>query len=215
MGSDSTAHSATAARELEWQEREASKSMHLGTSRWVLAGCVVAYIVALFLPFAGTASGWQILCATAAADEVQTKLTEFAFVWISFLGLVVLTSLVVATRRFVFAAPAWMACGIALLGSVLAIWLRRTSSTFDAGFHHGPGIYLAIAAVAVAVIAYIPVVFGRSAQQEEIARLRARTDQRDDVAIAQSDATNSRGEANPLLVDDRRARAAERHKRFD
>lgn len=203
------------AQDLARQEREASKSVDLGASRWVLLGCVVVYLVALFLPFAADASGWQVLVPGEASRQAQVKVTEHLFVWFSFLGLAVLTSLVVATKRFALAAPGWMATTIALILSLLAVWLRRSSATYDAGLHHGPGIYLAIAAVAVAVFAYIPVVVRRTPAQRELAERLRNADQYDDVARAQASAAISRGEDNPLLVDDRRARATERHRRYE
>ncbi|WKD57504.1 hypothetical protein CAPI_04730 [Corynebacterium capitovis DSM 44611] len=206
--------SPVSAQELARREREASISVELGSSRWVLTGCVVAYVVALFLPFAGEASGWQLLVPSDAAHAAQAKVTELLFVWSSFLGLALLTSLVVATRRFAIAAPAWMVTTLSLVLALLAIWLRRSSTAFDAGLHHGPGIYLAIAAVAVAVFSYIPVVVRRTPAQRELAEQLRNADQYDDVARAQASAAISRGKSNPLLVDDRRARAAERHRRF-
>lgn len=208
-GAQSSAHDA---EDLARREKEASRSVELGAAGWVLLGCVVAYLVSLVLPFAGAARGWQVLAATGAAREAQLKATEFVFAWLSFLGVGVLTSLTLATRRFAVAVPAWMATTVAFIVSILAIWLRRTSSTFDMGLRHGPGIYLAIAAVGVAVFAFIPVVLRRSAAQADIAQRRASADGRDAVAVAQQSAAVSRGD-NPLLVDDRRARAAERHRR--
>ncbi|WP_291313759.1 hypothetical protein [Corynebacterium sp. UBA2622] len=198
-------------------EKDASRSIELGTAHWVLLGCALVYLAAMFLPFAGSTSGWEIIGATEGSRAVQTKVTEYLFAWLSFAGVGLLTPLVLLTKRFVVAAPAWMISTLALILSILAIWLRRTSSSFDVGLHHGAGIYLAIAAVAVTVFAYIPVVLGRSGSQEEIARRRAGAEKRDDVALAQESAAQKArtGEGNPLLVDDRRARAAERHRKYE
>ncbi len=217
MTASNSHHESLDSTELEELEREASKSVELGASRWVLLGCAAVYLLSLFLPFAGEASGWQMLAATSEANGAQTKVTEYLFVWLSFAGVGVLTPLVAATRRFALAAPTWMITTISLILSVLAIWLRRTSSSYDAGLHHGAGIYLAIAAVAVTVFAYVPVVLGRSGMQEEIAERRAQAEGHDDVALAQESAAQKArtGEGNPLLVDDRRARAAERHRKFE
>lgn len=197
------------------QEKEASKSLELGPAGWVLAGSTVVFLVALFLPFAGEASGWQLLAVTDAARDAQVTLTELVFAWLGLIGLGVLTPLTLLTRRFAFAAPGWMVTTVALFISLLAIWLRSSSASIPAELGHGTGIYLAIAAVAVAVFAYIPVVVGRSARQAEAAARRAAAEELDEVAAAQRDAGVSRGEVNPLLVDDRRARAAERHRRLD
>lgn len=186
----------------------ASKRLELGSTRWVLAGAVAVYALALLLPFAGGVAGWQVLAFSDAAASVQTKLTEYLFTVLSFIGLGVLTTLAVATRRFPVAALGWMVTTVSLFISVLALWLRRTSTAFDAGYHHGPGIYLAIVAVAVAVFAYIPAVLRRDGAE-------GTRGERDDVALAQQEATRrAADEENPLLIDDRRARAAERHRKY-
>lgn len=186
----------------------ASKRLELGSTRWVLAGAVAVYALALFLPFAGGVAGWQVLAFSDAAASVQTKLTEYLFTVLSFIGLGVLTTVAVATRRFPVAALGWMVTTVSLFISILALWLRRTSTAFDAGYHHGPGIYLAIVAVAVAVFAYIPVVLRRDGAE-------GTRGERDDVALAQQEATRrAADEENPLLIDDRRARAAERHRKY-
>ncbi|AWB84192.1 hypothetical protein [Corynebacterium liangguodongii] len=189
--------------------QEEKRTVELGDARWVLIGVIVVYLVALFLPFAGGASGWQVLAMTDASDQAQVTLTEFLFVLLSFIGVAVLSTLTLITRRFAVAALGWMFTTVSLFGSVLALWLRRTSVAYDMGLHHGPGIYLAILAVAVAVFTYIPVVLRRGEEQDE------GHVERDEVALAQEAATRaSVSEENPLLIDDRRARAAERHKKY-
>lgn len=124
--------------QLAREERAAASTVDLGATRWVLIAAVVVYLIALFLPFAGGVPGWQILTFTDAAAEVQTKLTEYVFTVMSFIGLAVLTTLVLATRRFPFAAAGWMFTTVSFLVSILAIWLRRTSTAYDLGYHHGP-----------------------------------------------------------------------------
>ena len=195
-------------------EKAAGATIPVNAGFWVLAGCVVVYLIALFLPFAGGVSGWQFVGVTEASASVQAKLTETVFLWLSLAGLGVLTTVALAPRRFVFAAPAWMLTTVALFASVLALWLRRTSDAFDQGFHHGPGSYLAILAVAVATFAFIPVITRRDAAQRAAGERRALLDDIDDVAKAQQEATRqAQGYSeNPLLIDDRRARAAERHR---
>lgn len=199
-------------KDLAKKEARAAATLEMGSRRWVLAACAGLYLFAMFLPFAADASGWDMLASTQAAQDAQTKITEYAFVWCSFIGLGVLTSLTVIFRRFALGVPAWMVTTVSFAVSLMAIWLRRSSSTYDLGLRHGLGIYLAILAVAVAVFTLFPVLFGRSEQAREAAQQRARAQGSDEVALAQRSAT-SRVEGNPLLIDDRRARAAERHKR--
>lgn len=201
--------------QLAAEERAAASRVDLSSTRWALVGAVVLYVIALFLPFAGGVAGWQVLAFSDAAADVLAKLTEYLFVVLSFVGIAVLTTLVLATRRFVFAAAGWMFTTVSFLISILAIWLRRSSTAYDAGFHHGPGIYLAILAAGIAVFAYVPVVLRRSDAQAEIAARRVKLEGQDSVALAQQAATRkAASEENPLLIDDRRARAVERHKKY-
>lgn len=203
------------AEALAQAERRASARIADTPARWVLAGCVALYAVALFLPFAGEASGWQILAVGGAARDAQTTIAEYLFAWFSLVGLGVLSTAALTTRRFTFAAVGWMVTTISLVFALMAVWLRRSSVAIDTE-GHGLGIHLAILAVFVAVFAYIPVVTRRGEEQEAAARERAAAQGTDQVALAQRAATEraERGqEDNPLLIDDRRARAAERHRR--
>ncbi|GAA1167761.1 hypothetical protein CGLAUT_07340 [Corynebacterium glaucum] len=189
-------------------ERKVSGRLADGPARWVLLACTAAYLVAMFLPFAGAASGWQLLGATEATRDTETAVTEYLFTWVAFIGLGVLTPIAVLTRRFAAAVAGWMVTGISSVCWLLAMWL---------GLDHGAGIYVAIAAVLIAIAAYIPALGRRGEQQLEIARQRAAAQGTDDVARLQRSATeqaHAHDQAqNPLLIDDRRARAAERHKR--
>lgn len=195
-------------------EKQAGSRIPVGVGYWVLAACVVVYLIAMCLPFAAGVSGWQFVGHTAASVDAQAKVTEYVFAWLSCAGLGVLTTLALLTRRFAVAVPAWMLTTISLFASLLAIWLRRTSASFEQGLGHGPGIFLAAVAVLVATFAFIPVVTRRDEALREVGEQRARIDGTDAVARAQQDATAhaQSHHDNPLLLDDRRARAAERHR---
>lgn len=191
-------------------EKITAAEVAMGGKRWVLAACVAVYLVALLLPFAGGVLGWQILALTDASRDARTTLTEYIFVWTSFLGLGVLTTLAVALRRFTVAVPAWMLTTVSLVFSVLGIWLRNQSAPETS---RGIGYYLAALAVLVAVFTLFPVILSRSDEHKAATEDRARAQEADDVALAQRSATKQAQGENPLLVDDRRARAAERHRK--
>lgn len=192
-------------------EKTAAAEVAMGAKRWVLAACAAVYLVALFLPFAGGVSGWQILAVTEASRGAQTTLTEYLFVWFSFIGVGVLTSLAVALRRFAVTLPAWMVTTVSAVFSILGIWLRNQSAP---DISRGIGYYLAMLAVFVAVFTLFPLMLTRSESQVKAVDERAKVQQRDNVALLQQSATSQANahEENPLLVDDRRARAAERHR---
>ena len=189
-------------------EKKAASSVDMGVKRWVLAAAVAIYVVALFLPFVGGASLWQVLAATDAAKDAQTAITEYAFAWISFIGVGVLTTLAVATQRFALAVPAWMVTTVSLVYSVLGIWLRNSNAS---GISRGPGYYLVVLAVVIVVFTVFPLILSRNEEQAAVAKQRAEAQGKDEVALAQRAAT--REQENPLLIDDRRARAAERHRK--
>ncbi|MCP1388656.1 hypothetical protein M5J20_10770 [Corynebacterium sp. TA-R-1] len=203
------------ARALAEAERKASATLADGVFRWILLACAALFFVAMFLPFAADVSGLQFLAVSEASRAVEGKLTEYLFVWFGFIGLVVLTTIAMLTKRYRIAVPGWMITGIAMVFSILALWLRRSSTTWEHGYHHGPGIYLAMLPVVVAVFAYLPAIFRRAEEQTAIAEQRAALQGTDAIAVAQRAATERSHEQNPLLIDDRRKRAAERHKRAE
>ena len=194
-------------------EKSAASQITMGTRRWVLAVCAVVYLVALVLPFAGGVAGWQVLGLTQASRDASTTVTEYLFVWFSFIGVGVLASLAVALRRFAVIVPAWMITTVSAVFSILGIWLRNQSAPDTS---RGIGYYLAMLAVFVAVFTLFPLLLSRSESQVKAADARAKAQARDDVALLQQSATHQANarEENPLLVDDRRARAAERHRKI-
>ena len=189
-------------------EKKAASTVDMGAKRWVLAAAVAIYVVALFLPFVGGASLWQVLAAIDAAKDAQTAITEYVFAWISLIGVGVLTTLAVATQRFAFAVSAWMVTTVSLVYSVLGIWLRNSNAS---GISRGPGYYLVVLAVVIVVFTVFPLILSRNEEQAAVAKQRAEAQGKDEVALAQRAAT--REQENPLLIDDRRARAAERHRK--
>ena len=189
-------------------EKKAASTVDMGAKRWVLAAAVAIYLVALFLPFVGGTSLWQVLAVTDAAEDAQTAITEYVFAWISLIGVGILTTLAVVTQRFALAVPAWMVTTVSLVYSVLGIWLRNSNAS---GISRGPGYYLVVLAVVIVVFTVFPLILSRNESQAAVAKQRAEAQGKDEVALAQRAAT--REQENPLLIDDRRARAAERHRK--
>ncbi|WP_083584073.1 hypothetical protein [Corynebacterium sp. NML130628] len=186
--------------------------MELGPARWVLGAASIVWIIALFLPFVGDVAGWQVLTLGEGARNVDTKVTEYVFVWLGFLGVGVFTSIVVAARRFGVATVAWMISTVGLVSSLLAVWLRKSSTGVAEQFSHGPAFYLEVVAVLVVVLTYIPLfVHKTTADPAHVKNQPSEIDK--DVANAQLTATRTHHaqETNPLLIDDRRANAVKRH----
>ncbi|MBC3185384.1 hypothetical protein H7347_02120 [Corynebacterium sp. zg-331] len=204
-------HSAAHLAELE---REAASRLWLGTPGYALLGAFVFYVASLFLPQVTGVAGYQVVFATDTAAQAGVKITEYIFAICAFLGLGVCTALALVLRRTVWALVAWMLCTVAAVEALLALWLRQTRSGSEEATSAGVGMYLAIGAVLVAVVVYSRIALRRSPEQERIAQARAEVEDLDEVSYAQRTALvkqQQRGEQhNPLLVDDRRARAAHR-----
>lgn len=204
-------------RDLAREEKQAARTMTLGNHRWALLVALVLYLAYLVLPHAGSVLGFQVLLRMDAATEAGIKITEYIYAILLFLGLGVFTTLTVITRRTVFGLIAWMFSTVGLFYSVFALWLRQTRPVSEAENVTGIGLWLSIIAVALAVVAYSMVALRRDPRQKRIAEERARGENLDEVGFAQREARvseqNTSYEANPLFADDRRRRAAERHRR--
>lgn len=204
-------------RDLAAQEKKAARRMTLGTHLYTLVAAVLLYVVTLILPQAGDVRGFEVLFRTQAASDAGIKITEYIYATLIFLGLGVFTTLTLLTRRSVFGLIGWMLTTVGLGYSIFAIWLRQTRSSTGDGVDLGIGMWLSILAVALAFVAYCMVALRRDDRQAELARSRAEQDSLDEVGYAQRSAMvskqNTAADDNPLLRDDRRRRATERHQR--
>lgn len=178
-----------------------------GPFKPILLTCAAAVIVSLFLPFAGSVPGWQFLSVSDAAYETGANIAEYLFVWFSLVGLGVLGAIAMLAKRYRVAAVGWVLTSMSLVFALLSVWLRNTTKLLDTG--HGAGFYIAVVAVLIAVFAFVPAIIRRSEREQvDVQTARGETDQ---LAALQRAASESHSQ-NPLLVDDRRARAASRRK---
>lgn len=197
--------------ELAALEKRTADALDLGARRWVLAAAVAVYAVSLLLPFAGDAAGWQVLTFTEPA-ELPIAIGERAFALLSFLCLVVFTLPVVVVQRTAFAMLAWMTGCVALVMALLGLWLRQTGAT---GASTGVGMYLAIAALVVAVPILTGAWMRRTPEQQRLEEQRRAQTEFNPVAEVQTDAAQQavrRTDGSAGIVDDRRQRARERHR---
>lgn len=205
---------AETSRDLAEAEKKAASRLSLGSYLWWLVAALVLYVVYLVVPHAGDVLGFEVTFRLPAAVDAGIKITEYVFAWLMLVGLGVFTTLTVITRRTVFGLIAWMFVTVALFYSLFAMWLRMTRPSSGDGVDMGIGMLIAILAVVLAEIAYAMVALRRNPEQTRIAEERARHANLDEVGYAQREAMTERpaDQPNPLLVDDRRRRAAERHK---
>lgn len=186
-------------------ERAAAQKMELGGYKTALIVAVVAWVAYLVLPYAGSAQGWEVL--GLGSTSVKISIMENISGWCALLGIGVLTSLTVITRRLNFGLAAWMLVAISLFLNLWGFWYR--GSTADGA---SIGMWVGVLASLIAFLAYCRVAFRRSPEQIAAAeKARAAATSLDQVGVLQTEAaTTLPPEENPLLIDDRRRRA---HKR--
>lgn len=192
------------------QERHAARHVTLGTYKIPLIAAVVIWVVYLFVPHAGDIPGWQVTFLTPAAHQAGIKVTESVYAVLMALGVGVLTTITLVTKNAKVALAAWLLSGMALMVSLLGLWLRQLD---DASLPMGIGFPLSIVAVIVCVFCYAKIIMRRNPEQQRIAEQRASSDNLDEVGLAQRDAMGIHTDENPRFVDDRRRRAHERDKR--
>lgn len=168
-----------------------------------LVGSVALWCAYLMLPHTAGLRGIDVI---AGADGAS--LMEAVFAWAG-TAAAVGTALVLATRLTMLAWVSWMLWGLSFFTSLWAVW--ALGSAAGAGY----GFYLGLLGAVVGTVAFALVVFRKSPEQVAAEqRARAAAAQLDPVGQAQADATRAfDAAANPLLIDDRRAQAAARHRR--
>lgn len=197
--------------ELANTEKRAARKISLHGFRGMLIGALVLWAVSLALPVTSGARGIEVLLLTPTGGTDAT-LAEFVHSVVVFLGVGLFNALLLLTKRTIFSWLGWFFTGVGLFYSMFALWMRQTQDTDNIS---GIGMYVSVAAVILAVIALSSIILRRDPEQTRIAQERAANDNLDEVGEAQRSAMESKrnfaGEDNPLLIDDRRARAAKRH----
>lgn len=197
------------------QEKVAARRMSLGNQKWALIAAVILWLAYLVLPVAGDVRGYEVTFALPGAREAGIKISEYVYAVLIGLGIGVLTTLTLLTRRAVLGLAAWMLVTVGLFYALFALWLRQTRASAGDGVNVGVGMYLSILGVLIAVVVYSMVALRRDPEQTRLAEARAASEDLDDVGRAQRELLDGQRhtvEVNPLLIDDRRQRAAERHR---
>lgn len=207
--SESTQDALALARE----EKKAARRMNLSGFRWMLITAVIIWVAYLILPHSGSTRGYEITFLLPSAREGNVQITEFIYAILIGLGLGVFSTLVLITERAVFGLIAWMLSTVGLFYSIFAIWLRQTGPGAAENDGVSIGMLFSVFGVALAVFAYCCVALRRDPEQRTIAEARSRNDNLDEVGRAQRELLDREREQNPLLIDDRRQRAAERHRK--
>lgn len=201
-------------QELAALEKSTAKTLSLGSKKWYLIAGVVLFLLSLALPHIRGVMGWQVLFFTDTASEAGIRLAEYVFYCLGIIGVVIFSLGTVVFKRTWMSYIAWIISCVTLVYSVFATWMRQTSTGTDVTTIN-IGMMVATIAAACAVWGLSGVILARSDRQMEIAQLRANNHDLGTVAEAQRSLLKNQQtdpENNPLFIDDRRARAAQRRK---
>ena len=189
-------------------ERRIARTMDLRNQVIPLTIAVAFYLAWLILPHSAGIHGYEIITFSAEARE-KMSIAEFIFAILATFGVGICTTLTLITRRALFGLVGWMLVTVGLAYSLFTVWMR--GSRADGA---EIGLWCGIIAVAIATVSFSLVALRRSPEQIEAAEnARQAASQLDTVGQAQMDIRREAApEVNPLLVDDRRERAARRHR---
>ena len=131
---------------------------------------------------------------------------ETVSAWLALIGLGILTPVTLFTRRATPGLIAWMLVTVSFFANLWGFWFR--GSTADGA---SLGMWVGMLATFLAFLAYSMVALRRSPEQRAAEeKVRASAGQLDEVGKIQSDIASP--QPQEMLVDDRRKKAAERHR---
>jgi hypothetical protein len=142
-------------RELRGVTRRVEQRIDPGPTALTVAIAMFVLIGSLFLPWTGSALGWEVLSGVQVFGLLPRL---FSFTSVGF-GLVV-SALALATRWWGLGWLAAAGCGISVITGVWAIWSRQTGVP-DGGTGPGIGLILAVLAVIVLVASWMRIAFRR------------------------------------------------------
>lgn len=142
-------------RELKGVTRRVERRIDPGPTAVTVAVATLVLIGALFLPWTGSARGWEVLSGVAVFGLLPRlfSLTSLGF------GLVV-SALALATRWWGLAWLAAAGCGISVITGVWAIWSRQTGVPAG-GTGPGIGLILSVLTMIVLVGCWVRIAFRR------------------------------------------------------
>ncbi|WP_127782424.1 hypothetical protein [Rhodococcus sp. X156] len=146
--------------EVDSVERRVTGTIEPGLRGIVIAVAVLAGILSMILPQAGTATGWDVLVHddTAVAEGVILPLRLFAG---GLVFVVIASAAALLARRWVLAWVATLGSGFVSFLGLLAVWSRQTLAVDSTGGGPGVGLFLAWAAVAVLTFQWLRIVWTR------------------------------------------------------
>lgn len=125
--------------------RRVERGTDPGSTALPVVVAMLLLIVALVLPWTGSAPGWQIM-AGAADFGLLPRLFTFTALGFGLLG----SALALATRSWAVAWVCAAGCGFSVINGVWAIWSRQTGVPSGGA---GPAIGLVLALLAIVALA--------------------------------------------------------------
>ncbi|AWT26039.1 hypothetical protein Csp1_12390 [Corynebacterium provencense] len=196
-------------------ERQAAGTIVLGSATAPLFFGVVLVLVALFLPHSGQVRGFDVLLFSDRSDEFLTTMPERVFVWLYFVGGLLLAPATAISRSSLVAWVNWVICGVGTFYCFLAVGMRNSRGPEEPGSGPSVGMFLAGLGMFVIVVALSTRLFRRTAVQAAFNARRRREADRDEKSKAAQQVLRVGQPPVPAdrLVDDRRKRAAVRRQR--
>lgn len=148
--------------EVDAAERRVTGTVEPGLRGVVIASGVLVLIVAMILPHAGGASGWDVVLfdAKGKAEAVILPMRLFAGA-VALFGITASVAALVL-RRWILAWVACLGCGLASVLGLLAVWSRQTLLVGQPGGGPGVGLFLAWVVMIVLTYQWVRLVWSRA-----------------------------------------------------
>ncbi|MFD1811303.1 hypothetical protein [Rhodococcus gannanensis] len=148
--------------ELAAIEKRVAREFAAGRRGRALAAVIVVLTVGLFLPHAGSVSGWAALVGVTGAGQVATPVPLRLFVLFVLVFGIALSTVALVTRRWILAQAAVMGTAVGAVFGMLGYWSQQSlpPALRPAGFEYG--LLLTWLSMALLSALWIPVVAGRS-----------------------------------------------------
>ena len=123
----------------------------------MIAGIMLVLVLSALLPWAGDATGWQVL-AGQADPALDIGLLPRLFAINSTIVGIGLGALALITRRWAVAWLAAVGCVVVSFEGLIAIWSRQTAPEGGPAF----GLVIAVISMVVLAIQWLRIVWSRS-----------------------------------------------------
>lgn len=172
-------------------------------------------LCAFFLPYTVNVQGYEVLFYTADAQAKNIMPVERIYVYLTLIAGLLLPLGVIISRHAVLGWVNWVLGGIGTWYFVLAVWMRHTRPQDNFGDGPGMAIYVSGVGIILVFLALSSILFSKTAQQEEIARVRRAEADRDEEARARQQVlrTGIQPREHYEIPDERRLRSQRRREK--